>query len=189
MEIEQMGAITLLLKDWRQGQDEALGQLIENAYKELTRIGTSLMRQEAPNHSLQPQSLVHEAYLRIQSLQSIDWQNRNHFYSMCAKVMRRVLIDHARADCADKRGGREIPVTLDYDVSQQQTDTNVVDLIDALECLEKEHFLLSRIVNLRYFLGLSIEETASALHLSPASVKRKWSMARAWLYRELYENH
>ena len=187
MEDGNFGDITLLLHRWNNGCTEALDNIITKVYHEMTRIGAGLMRFESPGHTLQAHGLVHEAFMRIHSLQSVEWKNRAHFYNMCAKVMRQVLVDYARRHHARKRGGEHIRVPYTSAMAQATTSLDIVNLIDSLERLEKKDNLLGQIVNLKYFAGLSIDEIANLLNISPSSVKRKWCMAQAWLYREMTE--
>jgi RNA polymerase sigma factor (TIGR02999 family) len=141
---------------------------------------------QRPNHTLQSAALVHEAYLRLVGHSSVRWDDRVHFFAVAAQLMRRILVDHARRKGAGKRGGGRVTMTLNEELAQaKQRDLDVAALDDALNELSRMNPTHSRIVELRFFAGLSIEETAQALGISPATVKRDWAVARAWLYREL----
>lgn len=156
-------------------------------YDELHRSAVRAMRSEAVGHTLQPTALVNEAYLRLVDQHRASWQNRSQFYGIAAQMMRRVLVDHARARQSEKRGGGHRPITLD-ELRDPPADTSPVDVLDLNAALDKLATFdpsQARLVELRYFSGLNIEETADALGVSPATVKREWSVARAWLKREL----
>jgi RNA polymerase sigma-70 factor (ECF subfamily) len=155
-------------------------------YAELHEQAARALRREAPGHTLQATALVNEAYLRLVDQRRVEWKNRAHFFGVCAQVMRRILVDHARARLADKRGGGAQQLSLhDADAVAGERDVDVLALHDALEALAALDAQQARIVELRYFSGLNIEETAEALDISPATVKRDWAVARAWLRREL----
>jgi RNA polymerase sigma factor (TIGR02999 family) len=179
--------VTRLLLAWRGGDAAAGEELLPAVYAELHRQAARAMRRESNEHTLQPTALVHEAYLRLVDQSRVEWRNRAHFFGVAAQLMRRILVDHARGRDADKRGGGVKPVTLhDFDAeaaSEQKLD--VLALHDALETLASFDPQQARLVELRYFTGLNIEETAEALDVSPATVKREWAVARAWLRREL----
>jgi RNA polymerase sigma factor (TIGR02999 family) len=196
------GRVTQLLIDWSGGDQRALGELMPLVYSELRRLAERQLRAERPSHTLQRTALVHEAYLRLINQRNANWQNRAQFIGLAAQLMRRILIDHARARRRAKRGGGITPVSLEQTGvilgSSEQEDARVealefaqdptVDLtaIDsALSRLEALDPKQGRIVELRFFGGLSIEETAEILGVSPATVKREWALARAWLRREL----
>jgi RNA polymerase sigma factor (TIGR02999 family) len=160
--------------------------LVPAVYDELHRQAERYLRSERPGHTLQTTGLVHEAYLRLVDQRQADWKNRAQFFGVAAQMMRRVLIDHARSKQAAKRGGPGIHVTLDDDMAAaEERSIELIDLDEALTRLAAFDAQQSRIVELRYFTGLGIEETAQVLGISPASVKREWTMARAWLRREL----
>lgn len=182
-----MSEITRLLAAWRDGDDAALDRLAPLVYAELRSIAARQMRRERPGHTLQPTALVNEAFLRLSGGDGASWQDRAHFYAVCAQVMRRILIDHARAGARDKRGGGAAHVPLDEVATlvQQQQTVDLVALGDALRALEAVDPQKARIVELRYFTGLGIEETAGVLNVSPMTVRREWMRAKAWLYREL----
>ena len=180
--------VTQLLLAWHGGDVKAEEQLLSAIYAELHRQAARAMRREGEDHTLQATALVHEAYLKLVDQNRVEWQNRAHFFGVAAEVMRRILVDHARARRSAKRGGGMRPVTLaDADAAEGAPDSglDVLALHEALEALAAIDPLQSRLVELRYFSGLNIEETAEALDVSPATVKREWSIARAWLRREL----
>ena len=180
--------VTELLLAWGGGDQSAVDRLIPLIYDELRRLAKSHLRRERPNHTLQPTALVNEAYLRLVDQDRTRWQNRAHFFGAAANVMRRILVDHARQKQAEKRGGGEQRVTLAEDVAAAgQPDVNLLALDDALDRLAALDPQKSRIVELRYFSGLSVEETAEALGVSPATVTRHWRTAKAWLHREIGE--
>ena len=179
--------ITQILLEWRSGESAALERLLPAIYPELHRQAERAMRRENEGHTLQPTDLVHEAYMRLVDQRRVEWKNRAHFFGIAAQVMRRVLVDHARARLADKRGGGAQQVTLagvDADQSRN-ADVDVLALNDALERLAQFDPHQAKLVELRYFAGMTIEETAEALGSSAATVKREWALARAWLHREL----
>jgi RNA polymerase sigma factor (TIGR02999 family) len=178
--------VTHLLAAWRQGDREAQAHLLPLVYDELRRLAHRYLQRERPDHTLQATALVHEAYLRLIDQRQAQWQNRAHFFGLAAQMMRRILIDHARQQHAAKRGGAEQKLSLDEAVwVSAERATDLVALDDALTRLAVLDPQQSRIVELRFFGGLTIEETAEVLGVSPATVKRDWSMAKAWLYREL----
>lgn len=160
--------------------------LIDVAYKELRRLAKSYLNRERPDHTLQPTALVHEAYLRVIDQDGITWRNREHFIGVAATMMRRILVNHAIHRKRDKRGGSGLKISLAM-VSEVpgQDDMHVLDLHEALSRLAEVHPDESRVVELRYFGGLSISETANVMGVSETTVKRAWSFARAWLWREL----
>lgn len=178
--------VTGLLLRWGGGDARAFDELAPLVYEELRRLARSHLRRERPGHTLQSTALVHEAYLRMVDQQSVNWQNRSHFYGIAAQMIRRILVDHARARHTHKRGDAAPKITLDEAIGAAQgRDLDLVALDDALQALAEIDPRQSRIVELRYFAGLSIEETAEVLQISPATVKRDWTAARAWLKREL----
>jgi len=178
--------ITQLLVKWRDGDKAALDELARQIYGELRGLARYYLRQERPGHTLQPSDLVHEAYLRLVNEKDIDWQNRAHFFGIAAVRMRHILVEHARSRRSAKRGGGEYRLSLSKaDRQAEERDVNLLALGDALRRLEAFDPQKSRIVEMRYFAGLTIEETAEALRISPATVKRDWSMARAWLRSEI----
>ena len=178
--------ITQLLIRWRNGDQAVLHELVPQVYSELRRLAEHYLRQERPYHTLQATALVHEAYLRLANEKEIDWQNRAHFFGIAAARMRHILVDHARSREAAKRGGGAYRLSLsEADQLAEQRDVNLLALDEALERLDALDAQKARIVELRYFGGLTIEETAEVLKISPATVKRDWSMARAWLRGEI----
>jgi RNA polymerase sigma factor (TIGR02999 family) len=181
-----MSDITDLLNRWGQGDGEAFKALLPLVYEELRRLAAHHLRQERQGHTLQPTALVHEAYLRLSGLREMQLHNRAHFYGAAARVMRRVLVDHARKHRALKRGGPEAALQLEESVEtpiDMHLDLEALDeALDALEAIAPEK---AKVVELRYFGGLSVEETGEYLGISPATVKRYWSFARAWLFRRL----
>jgi RNA polymerase sigma factor (TIGR02999 family) len=178
--------ITALLDDWGHGNHRALDQLLPLVYAELRRVAGRQLRRERAGLSLQPTALVHEAYLRLVDQKRVDWQNRAHFFGVSAQIMRRILVDHARRRKANKRGDDVQCVSLDRDVEAPLRDEiSVLGLEWALERLEGVDGDLARIVELRAFGGLTIEEAAHVLKVSPSTAKREWRTAKAWLAREL----
>jgi RNA polymerase sigma factor (TIGR02999 family) len=181
-----MGDITSLLERWAEGDAEAFKALMPIVYQELRRLAGHYLRRERGNHTLQPTALVHEAYLRLAGIRDLQLHNRTHFYGAAAQVMRRVLVDHARQRGAAKRGGpaREV-VTFDERDMPVDMRLDLVALDEALDALARIASDQARVVEVRYFGGLSVEETADYLGVAPATVKRRWSFARAWLYRRM----
>jgi RNA polymerase sigma factor (TIGR02999 family) len=178
--------VTRLLAQFRAGQPEAFEELLPLIYRELRRQAANYLRRERPGHTLQPTALVHEAYLRLIDQRDVQWQNRAHFFGIASQAMRRILIDHARAKGRNKRGGPLARVPLEEDHAVQGTfDVDILALDQALERLTKLDERQARIVELRYFGGLGVEETAEVLSISPATVKREWTMAKAWLFNQL----
>jgi len=178
--------VTQLLRDWRQGNRAAFDQLIPLVYDELRRLAKRHLQRQSPGHTLQTTALVHEAYLRLIEQQNIEWQNRAHFFAVAARAMRFLLVDHARARQYAKRGGGARQVTLDeVAVVSPERNTDLLALDEALSRLAALDPRKSQVVELRYFGGLSAEETAEALGVSEVTVKREWLKAKAWLYREL----
>ena len=178
--------VTALLDDWSRGDRGALGQLLPLVYEELRAIAARQLVRERVGHTLQPTALVHEAYLRLVDQRQVDWQSRAHFFGVAAQIMRRVLVDHARRHAAEKRGDGVRCVSID-DVLHVAApgDVPILALDQALERLEKVDADLARIVELRAFGGLTIEEAAHVLDVSPSTAKREWRTAKAWLHREL----
>jgi len=180
--------VTQLLADWGKGDRSALDKLFPLVQSELRRIAQRQMSQERPGHTLQATALVNEAYLKLAGQQGFDWHNRAHFFAVCAQVMRHILIDHARAHARDKRGGGAIPVSLNEAllVAEDQA-AHFIALDDALRVLESLDPQKGKIIELRYFGGLSMEEAAEVLNISPRTVRREWQRAKAWLYRMMTE--
>ena len=180
--------VTQLLADWGKGDRSALDKLFPLVHSELRRIAQRQMSQERPGHTLQATALVNEAYLKLAGQQGFDWHNRAHFFAVCAQVMRHILIDHARAHARDKRGGGAIQVSLNEAlVVAEDHAAHFIALDDALRVLESLDPQKGKIIELRYFGGLSIEEAAEVLHISPRTVRREWQRAKAWLYRMMTE--
>jgi RNA polymerase sigma factor (TIGR02999 family) len=178
--------VTGLLVNWSNGDQHALEQLVPLVYGELRRLAQAYLRRERPDHTLQSTALVHEAFLRLVNQRSVHWKNRAHFFGIAAQLIRRILVDHARAHQADKRGAGAFKLSLDEAIGvARKQDLDLVALDDALHKLARLDPQQGRIVELRFFTGLSIEETAEVIGVSPATVKREWSTARAWLYRDL----
>jgi RNA polymerase sigma factor (TIGR02999 family) len=181
--------VSRLLADWGRGDEKARDELIPVIYDELRRIARRYLRTERPDHTLQSAALVNEAYLRLARQPAPQWQNRAHFFGVAAQLMRRILVDHARNRLAGKRGAGVTRLALDPDVaSPGRADVDLLALDDALGRLSILDAQQGRLVDLRFFGGLSIEETAVVLDISPATVKREWVTARAWLKRELKRN-
>ncbi len=178
--------ITELLVGYGRGDKEALDQLMPTVYDELRRQAARYLRREQAGNTLQTTALIHEAYVRLVDQRNVQWQNRAHFFGIAAQMMRRILVDHARAKKRVKRGGSDVRVSLgDTTVAVTGQDLDVVALDEALERLAQIDEQQSRVVELRFFSGLTVEETAEVMHISKATVKRDWSMAKAWLHREL----
>jgi RNA polymerase sigma factor (TIGR02999 family) len=179
-------SVTDLLRAWSKGDAAALDRLIPVVYDELRQQARRYLRRERPGHTLQTTGLVHEAYLRLVDQRRAAWQNRDQFFGVAAQIMRRVLIDHARGKRAAKRGGSGIQVTLEDETAPAaERGLDLLELDEALTRLAALDPQLAKIVELRYFTGLGIEEAAQVLGISPATVKRDWAVARAWLRREL----
>lgn len=174
-----------LLLHWGNGDRKALEAILPLVYNELRRLARSHLRQQRPNHTLQTTALVHEAYLRLASEKSVHAENRAHFLGIAAQLMRWILVDYERKRRAAKRGAGLTRLTLDQNVASPQRDVDVLALDEALDRLAKLDSQQSQIIELRYFGGLSIEDTSEFLGISPATVKRSWASARAWLLREM----
>ncbi len=180
--------VTQLLADWGRGDKSAFDKLFPLVHEELRRIAQRQMSHERPGHTLQATALVNEAYLKLAGNEGFEWRDRAHFYAVCAQVMRHVLIDHARAHARDKRGGGAVQVSLNDAIAlSEQRAEELVALDEALRSLEHLDPQKGRIVEMRYFGGLSIEETAEVLDISPRTVRREWRRAKAWLYRMISE--
>lgn len=178
--------VTRLLIGWSKGDKEALDALVPLVYDELRRQAARYLRHERVGHTLQTTALIHEAYLKLVDQKNVHWQNRAHFFGIAAQLMRRILVDHARTKKRAKRGGSEIRVSFsEATLKAKSQDLDIVALDEALERLAEIDEQQSRIVELRFFSGLTVEETAEVLGISPATVKRDWSMAKAWLHREV----
>jgi RNA polymerase sigma-70 factor (ECF subfamily) len=178
--------VTALLLAWGDGDEAALARLIPIVHDELHRIARACMAGEKGDHTLQATALVNEAYLRLIGTQSMNWQNRAHFLAMAARLMRRILVDFARSKQYQKRGGGAVNVSLGPDIAlSDEPGRDLVALDDALEALAKVDERKSRVIELRFFGGLSVKETAETLHVSPETVMRDWKLAKAWLLRQL----
>jgi len=181
------GEVTRLLQDWSAGSREALDKLLPLVYDELRRLAHSYLKHERPNQTLQTTALVHEAYVKLVDQRSVNWQNHGQFFAISAQAMRRILLDNARRRTAVKRGSGQPIISLDEaaTISSQAANESLLALDMALQELEKLDPEQARIVELRYFGGLTIDETAEVIKTSPATVKREWAMARAWLYKAI----
>ena len=177
--------VTQLLQKWSGGDSRALDELTPLVYSEVRKLARSYLRRERPDHTLQATALVNEAYIRLIDQRRVQWQSRAHFFGIAAQMMRRVLVDHARMRKADKRGSGAEAVVLDEALLSIERPVDLVRLDDALEALAALDPRQAKIVELRYFGELSIEETAEVVNLSPTTVKREWAAARTWLRREL----
>ncbi|HET9528145.1 MAG TPA: sigma-70 family RNA polymerase sigma factor [Pyrinomonadaceae bacterium] len=185
--MESPDAITQLLIDWGEGDQAALDRLMPLVYSELRRLATNYLRRERAGHTLQPTALVNEAYLKLVGQRNAKWQNRAHFFAISAQLMRRILVDHARRHQAEKRGGsaqQRLSITSAEEFATQPA-VDLLALNEALEELSKMDPQQGRIVELKFFGGLSIDETAEVLGISHSTVEREWKSARAWLRREL----
>jgi RNA polymerase sigma factor (TIGR02999 family) len=182
--------VTLLLSALTRGDQGAASKLMPVVYDELRRLAGAYMRRERVDHTLQATALVHEAYLKLVEQRSVNWQSRAHFFGIAAQLMRRILIDHARGHSRQKRGGDEKKVSLDeaFVLSEQQAD-ELLAVDDSLNQLAKIDARQAKVVEMRFFGGLSVEEAAEALGVSPKTVKRDWSVAKAWLYADLKERY
>lgn len=180
--------ITQLLIDLTNGKRTAVDDLLPLIYGELRSLAGNYLRRERPDHTLQPTALVHEAYLRLVDQTQVNWQNRAHFFGVAAQMMRRILVDHARAHKAGKRGNDFQKLSLDENIDKAaEKSAELVMLDDALTELSKVDELKSRIVELRYFGGLTVEETAEVLGVTPVTINRHWRMAKAWLFGKMQE--
>jgi RNA polymerase sigma-70 factor (ECF subfamily) len=182
------GSVTQLLAEWRGGDEGALTRLIPLVYAELRRVASARLRHEAPNHTLQTTALVHEAYVRLVGLERMALRDRVHFFAMAARLMREILVDHARRRDAQKRGGGITVLGLEDVAAGASAENAIVDVLALDEALTELHALderLCRVVELRYFAGLNIAETADALDVSSATVERDWTVSKAWLLQRL----
>lgn len=178
--------VTQLLRSWRQGNGEALDRLVPLVHAELRRVARSHIRREGPGHTLEATALVHEVYLRLVGLDRLTLNDRTHFFALAATLMRQILVDHARRKRADKRGGAVSMISLDgVSPAAQPSIVDVLALDQALDALSSRDARQGRVVELRFFAGLSIDETAEAIGVSAATVEREWAMAKAWLHRRL----
>ena len=184
--MDEHGEVTQLLVAAKNGGTEAIGRVVTLVYDELERIARRQLAREQPGHTLDTGALVHEAYLKLGQLDRIEWRSREHFLAMAARLMRRILIDYAEARRAEKRGGAAVRIALEPSMAAvEERGDDLLALDEALHRLERLNARQSRIVECRFFAGMSVDETAAALELSAATVKRDWVAARAWLNREL----
>jgi len=182
--------ITLLLQQLRRGNQEVVSQLVPLLYDELRRLASYYLRRERPNHTLQPTALVNEAYLRLVDQTDVEWKNRSHFFGIAAQQMRRILVDYSRSHQAAKRGGAAAKISLDEAMIVSKENPGEVLIVDeTLSRLAAFDPQQAKIVELRVFGGLTVEEVAEALGISPATVKRDWTVARAWLTREMNQSN
>lgn len=179
--------ITSLLIEWKDGNQSALTELVPLVYDELHRQAARYLRKEDPGHTLQATALINEAYLRLIDQTQVDWQDRNHFFAIASTTMRRVLVDHARSRGREKRGAGAVHVPIEdaLNVVPEKAGVDLIAVDDALCRLEKLDPRQAKVVELRYFCGLSIEETASVLDLSTSTIRSEWTLAKAWLRSEL----
>ncbi|MBX7174090.1 MAG: sigma-70 family RNA polymerase sigma factor [Pyrinomonadaceae bacterium] len=178
--------VTVLLEKINNGDDSAPEKLLPVVYDELRKLAAGYLKNERPGHTLQATALVHEAYIRLVDWERVSWQNRAHFFAVAAQVMRNILVDHARRKRSEIHGGNLQKLALDEAISfSQSQEVDLVDLDDALQDLEKLDERQAKIVELRFFAGLTIEETAHAIGVSTMTISREWNFAKAWLYRRL----
>jgi RNA polymerase sigma factor (TIGR02999 family) len=186
---EPPSEVSLLLQGWRNGDRKALDALLPLVYRELRRLAHFQLQKERPDHTLQSAALVHEAYLRLIGLSTPQWESRTHFFAIAAQLMREILVDYARRHKAAKRGGGTCTLSLDSAAMlSRQKNVDVISLDEALKELTKIDPRQSRVVELRFFTGLSLEEISEVLEIAPATVQRDWTAARAWLHREISRN-
>lgn len=186
MEHKAPSEVTQLLQGWRNGDQKARDALLPLVYKELRRVAHFQLRNERADHTLQSTALVHEAYLRLIGVSAPKWEGRTHFFAIAAQLMRQILVDYARRHAAAKRGGSVCKVSLgDAEMKSRRGEIDVIALDDALQELARIDARQSRVVELRFFGGLSLDEISQALEIAPATVQRDWMTARAWLYREI----
>ena len=179
--------VTRILSEWKNGDPDALERLIPLVYGELHRQARIFLRRERPDHTLQSAALINEAYMKLVDQRNINYENRTHFFAIAGQLMRRILVDHARSKHREKRGGQDVPLPLDdaLNVAKAETEVDVLALDEALGRLAEMDEQQARIVELRYFAGLTLEETAEAMEMSRTRVAEEWGIAKAWLHREL----
>ena len=183
---EQPREVTQLLLAWNEGDESALEKLVPLVYEELRRLARRRMRLERPDHTLQTTALINEAYLRLVDVRNVHWQNRAHFFALCARLMRRILVDYARRRRYAKRGGGVQPVSLDQPLAVAAgRSPDLVAVDDALRAFAEVDARKAQVVELRFFGGLTVDEAAEVLKVSPETVRRDWKLAKAWLLREL----
>jgi RNA polymerase sigma factor (TIGR02999 family) len=186
VELGSSGSVTKLLHGWRKGDREALDSLLPLVYDELRRVAHHQLQNERPDHTLQSAALVHEAYLRLVGQEAPEWQNRAHFFAVAAQLVRQILVDYARRHRAAKRGGGAWKLSLADAVDLPQPgNVDLIALDDALKTLAQTDPRQCRVIELRFFAGLSVEETSQVLGVAASTVQRDWIAARAWLYREI----
>jgi len=187
--MSESNEVTVFLKRWSGGDRAAADRLMTLVYGEMRKLAASYLQRQRPDHTLQPTALVHEAYLKLIDVSQVDWQDRAHFFAVAAQTMRHILVDHARSVAAEKRGGGVRTIALDEAISfADRQEIDLLGLDEALTLLAKQDKQQSRIIELRFFGGMTIEETAAVIKISPATVKREWAVARAWLYRQMNTN-
>jgi RNA polymerase sigma factor (TIGR02999 family) len=187
---EQPGDVTQLLIAWNDGDESALEKLVPLVYGELRRLARHHMRRERADHTLQTTALINEAYLELVDIRNVHWQNRAHFFALCARLMRRILVDFARSRHYAKRGGGAQPICLDQSVAvSPEHSPDLVAVDEALQSLAKMDSRKAKVVELRFFGGLTVEETAEVLKVSPETVRRDWRLAKVWLLREISGVH
>jgi RNA polymerase sigma factor (TIGR02999 family) len=180
--------VSELLANWNQGNAEAREALMPLVYNELRKLAASHLRRERSDHTLQPTALVHEVYLRLAEQKNVQWQDKSHFFGVAAQLMRRILVDHARSHMADKRGSGLPKASLNEAIAMsRERPAELLALDESLTQLASADPQQGRIVELRVFAGLTIEQTAEVLGISPATVKRDWNLAKAWLLREIHK--
>jgi len=179
--------ITEMLREWSDGKPEALDKLMPLVYDELHRQAARFLRKERQGHTLQTTALINEVYLKLIKQHSVNWESRTHFFAIAAQAMRRILVDYAKTTHRKKRGGDDLKLPLEeaMQVAAEEKSVDLIALDEALNKLAEQDERQARVVELRYFSGLSLEETAEALHISRATVATDWNMAKVWLYREL----
>jgi RNA polymerase sigma factor (TIGR02999 family) len=183
---KQLQDVSIILRAWSSGDRAAADELLPCIYDELRKIAAQYLRKERSDHTLQPTALVHEAYLKLVDISHVEWQDRAHFFAVAAQVMRHILVDHARARRTDKRGGEVQRIALDEAISfSKEPDVDLLSLDESLKQLATFDEQQARIVELKFFGGLTIEEIAEVLKISPATVKREWTMAKAWLHKRI----
>ena len=187
METDKTQETTVCLKAWSGGNRAAADRLMLLVYGELRKLAASYLQRQRSDHTLQPTALVHEAYMKLLDVSQINWQDLAHFFAVAALTMRHILVDHARAMAADKRGGDVHKIELNEAVSfsNQNENIDLIALDEALQKLARQDEMQSRVIELRFFGGLTVEETAEVLKISPATGKREWATARAWLFRQM----